>query len=543
MSTPQSTIYLLNVPNLDSTYQHSIYWDKATQTASDQANYFTGKAGKFFLAYTYLRREWSIKVNATMEEADRQGWNYLCFQNVVGGKYFYYFINKYEYINDSTIELFLEMDVLQTWYFELNLMPSFVERETVSSDKVGEHTIDEGLETGELVTRYHDTIDMGTSDMDILIMETVDGTYGRMINGVYSGLQIKAIHSSKYGALNNYLSALESAGNLDRVVAIWQYPSSLVHTVDSAYDQRIKLEVVDGLRVNSTVVLNPAVSIYSRDGYNPIKNNKLYTFPYQVLYITNNTGASAVYRLERFIAGERDDNSRWFKPEFTMFGAISPEAPVKIAPRHYENVGDMYDYGLTSASFPSCAWDSDPYKIWLAQNQSTQKVAMIDAGIKAGTGVVSALASAFTGNLLGAAGGVGVMYNGATQIANLIAQKKDMDVQPSQSRGAFSVSVNMASGRPAFEVYFKELAPEYANMIDDYFSMYGYKVNTIKTPSLNNRKWYTYVKTQGCNLSGGMPNDVSVKIKSIFDNGVTWWKSSCVMIGNYNLMADNTPNG
>lgn len=543
MSLPQSQIYIMNVANLDHSYQHSIYWDKSTQTADDQTEFFISKAGRTLSAYTYLRREWSIKVNATMDEADRQGWNYLCFRNSPTGKMFYYFINKYEYINDATIELFLEMDVLQTWYFEMNLLPSFVERETVASDKVGEHTIDEGLELGELVTRHHDTIDMGTSEMDILIMETIEGTYGRKINGVYSGLQIKAISSEKYGALNSYLSSLEASGTLDKVVAIWQYPSALVHSIEAGYNQRIKLEIVDGLRTGSTVVIDPSVVDYDTEGYNTIKNNKMYTFPFVSMYVTNNAGNSAVYRLERFISSDAmDSKNRWYKPEFTMFGAISPEAPVKIAPCHYEDVGEMYDYGITSAPFPACAWDSDPYKIWLAQNQNTQKVALTDATIKAGAGVVATLASALTGNIVGVVGGAGVGYGGVLQIENIMAQKKDMDVQPAQSRGAYSVSVNVASGRPAFEVYYKIPSPDYANAVDDYFSMYGYRVNRIKQPYLNNRKWYTYVKTQGCNLSGAMPNDVSVKIKAIFDNGITWWKSSCALIGNYNLMSDNTPN-
>ena len=64
---------------------------------------------------------------------------------------------------------------------------------------------------------------------------------------------------------------------------------------------------------------------------------------------------------------------------------------------------------------------------------------------------------------------------------------------------------------------------EYAKIIDKYFSMYGYKVNDLKLPNISGRSNWNYVKTIGCNILGDIPQEDMEKIKSIFNNGVTFW--------------------
>ena len=67
------------------------------------------------------------------------------------------------------------------------------------------------------------------------------------------------------------------------------------------------------------------------------------------------------------------------------------------------------------------------------------------------------------------------------------------------------------------------ITEEYAKIIDKYFSMYGYKVNDVKTPNITGRTNWNYVKTIGCNIVGDVPQDDMQKIKDIFNNGVTLW--------------------
>ena len=64
---------------------------------------------------------------------------------------------------------------------------------------------------------------------------------------------------------------------------------------------------------------------------------------------------------------------------------------------------------------------------------------------------------------------------------------------------------------------------EYAKIIDDYFTMYGYKVNSLKIPNITGRTYWNYVKTIGCNFEGNIPQGDLNEIKNMFNRGITLW--------------------
>ena len=71
---------------------------------------------------------------------------------------------------------------------------------------------------------------------------------------------------------------------------------------------------------------------------------------------------------------------------------------------------------------------------------------------------------------------------------------------------------------------------QFAQRIDLYFDMYGYKTNKLKIPNLNNRPNWNYVKTIGSNIiqaSGkSVPQEDMQELKAMFDNGVTLWHNT-----------------
>ena len=75
---------------------------------------------------------------------------------------------------------------------------------------------------------------------------------------------------------------------------------------------------------------------------------------------------------------------------------------------------------------------------------------------------------------------------------------------------------------------------EYAQIIDNFFSMFGYKVNLVKVPNITGRQNWNYVKTINCNFEGDIPQNDLNTIKQMFDNGVTLWHNPA-NIYNYNL--------
>lgn len=552
MSAPMTQVNICAGVRLDNRYQHTIFF--ASRVA--QQEYFAGKVVRTFPAYSHHRRNWELKVEATVEVA--QGWNYLYIVNP-GVKPYYYFINKVEYVSDTTVKLWLELDVIQTNLFEMNLLPCFVERQHTETDGVGEHTVPEGLEIGPY-WNYHIYDMADIAEMGILVLSALNIAeefdplnppplaYGSTFNGVYSGLGVYAFEGWHF--LEEKLKCLNELGRIDAIVAIWMYPKNLV-TLDEYggvivgpqyswsefnWEEKHCGYVEEVSAKSATLALYSNYSDTLFEGYTP-KNKKLFTHPYNLLYVTSNQGDKAEYKFEYFTP---QDN----KYKFNLYGAISPDAGVKLAPEAYNIPGANvnYDEGLTLANFPPCAWDSDTYKVWLAQNYNQMnhgvESAVSSALLGVGMTVAGAVATVATGGMgamagVGAIGaGVSSLYNSYNQIGGILAQKEDAKAQPPQARGTFSSTVNVASGRQTFTFYYKCIRKEYAQQIDDYFTMFGYKHNRVQVPNINARPAFTFVKTVGCKVTGGMCNEDITLIERIFDNGVTFWKNGD-QIGNY----------
>lgn len=530
MSIPQSTINVCSGVRLNSRYEHSIYF--ADRTA--QLNYFAGKVVKTFSAYSFIRKSWDLNVAATMEEA--ASWSYLYFTNTANGKRYFYFIDNIEYVNDGAVRLKLQIDVLQTYLFDddFELLPCFVEREHTLTDDPVSYTVDEGLETGELVDNevFHW---QQLNDKCILVLATINPNYtettepvpalaGRY-NGVFSGLKVWAVNGSKWADWGAQLDKLSAAGFLDGIVSMWMYPKALVQLGgENTWDDDDLCKTVDGARDAGAFLPfdEPPSKV---DGYTP-KNKKLLTYPYNFLYVSNNCGGSATYRWERF--------GIYMQPQFSTAGTLSPEGTVKMFPTSYNGLKhvdadghvsfeDNYEQGLTIGGFPTCAWDSDIYKMWLAQNQNQLNTAGGTAALTISAGAAAAVAGLATGNLAVAGAGAAAAIGGVQKIQSLLAQNKDMAIQPPQAKGGFSSNVNITAGKHTFSFYKKSVSNERARIIDDYFTMYGYRVNRVKTPNIHARKSHTYVKTIGCHIDANLCNEDATKIESIFDNGITFW--------------------
>lgn len=521
MSTPQSTIKICSGVRLNPSYEHTIYFpDK-----SSQLGYFAGKVVKTFSAYSFIRKSWDLKVEASMEEA--KTWTYLYFSNGSSGKTYFYFIKNIEYVNDLTVMLSLEIDVMQTYLFDYELLPCFVDREHASTDEVGDNTLDEGLELGELKVNFQTTIDE-LSRCCILVMSTfnpmttteeyTETVLSANYNDLFSGLGIYAVDILNYATWGEKLAKLDEYGKSDGIVSMWMYPKSLVTLAngESWSDGKLCHKVAGSnfFQLNFT-------KLTQLDGYTP-KNKKLLTYPYNFAYVSNNMGSAGVYRYERFY------NPELF--EFKVIGAISPEGGVGLLPLDYNGTTLNFEEGMTLSGYPTCAWNQDIYKLWLAQNQNQHNLGLVSAGLTIAGGIVGMV---MTGGV-GALASGGAVVSGVSQIANHLSQKADKEIQPPQAKGNFSASVNYVNDFMTFTYQQKGVDKIHAKIIDDYFDMYGYKTNQVKIPNRAVRKNWTFTKTVGCHIKGNLCTDDLVKIESIYNNGVTFWKNGD-NIGNYTL--------
>lgn len=152
--TPNSNIILLKGVPLDNSYNDTIYFaSAAAQLAWFEA--IPAARKQTFSNYTYQRvGSDAIKVGVSPDTI--YSYNYMMFKNTAyGNKWFYAFITSIDYVNDNTALVHYEIDVIQTWFFDVTLDPCYVEREHSDTDNIGDNVLPEPLN----ITEYTESIE------------------------------------------------------------------------------------------------------------------------------------------------------------------------------------------------------------------------------------------------------------------------------------------------------------------------------------------------------------------------------------------------
>lgn len=497
-------VYLLNVP-LENDYKHTLHF-----TSRDtQYNYFESKIKHQFNDFTYQRKDNTIRVPMHFDSVYQC--NYVMYKNQhYSNKWFYAFITDMEYINDECTKITIETDVIQTWYFDYVVKPSFVEREHVSDDTVGLHTVPELLETGEYKCNGSFT-DQLLEKTTLVIGTTVnlhgENVKGGLYNGIYSALKY---YSGTPTTINDFIHTLTvgngdgfEGGKADAINCVFMAPEFLVSDVTLEVGHSETVKYFD-------VIREKTVSI---DDYFP-RNNKLLTFPYNYLLVSNNNGGSSIYKYE-FFDGENCD--------FRVQGTITPGCSIRLYPMNYKGIGHNYEEGLNLGKYPICNWNTDVYTNWLTQNSVNIGLDIATAGIQIVGGVVGGIVSGGAGLAVGGASAL----SGVSQVANTLAQVYTQSFTPPQSKGNTNCGDVITSAKlNTFTYYQMSIRKEYAEIIDSYFDMFGYKVNIVKQPNKEHRTRYWFTKTIDVNIDGSIPNNDLQKIKDCYNNGITFWRNA-----------------
>lgn len=526
-------VYLLAVP-LEKDYTHTLYFG----SASEQQSYFQSKrTGKEYTDFSYQRKDGVIRVPAHIDDLIAAGCNYVMYQNAAySNRWFYAFIEDMEYINDGRTDVKIRTDCVQTWMFDITVKPSFVEREHAASDEIGDHTIDEGLETGEFSVNSMYSLNYG-SEMAVIIGVTRDPETmlicgGGKYSGIYSGVKYYAFSEMDSVAIENFI-AKYGEGHADSIVIMFLAPRYLAAAGDEQFTSgtAVKETGVDlGVAINKvtqgTVFAQEVTHEFSDgkvDGYTP-RNKKLLCHPYRYLLVTNNAGASAVYKYERFFIEGSGGSKTMIEPAFVVKGCLTPGCSVRLFPDNYNGSNSLnYDEGLTMGKFPILNWTSDAYTNWLTQNSVN-----IGVQIVSGVGqIVAGAAIALASGGLGTAVGGGSVVGGVTQITNTLTQIHQQSFAPPQVKGNLnSGDVNTSIRKNTFIFYTMSVKKEMAAVLDEYFDMYGYKCHRVKIPEKAHRAAYWYTKTIDANIVGNIPQGDLQVIKDCYNRGITFWRNT-----------------
>lgn len=523
---PNSKIILLKNCPLDTTYDHTIYFYDTT----GQYNYFYGLRKYSFTEQTYQRLNRGVLRIARVAD-DLYDCNYLMFQNSsYGNKWFYAFINKVEYINNSVSEITYQIDVMQTWYFDYTLDRCFVEREHSLTDNVGENLVPENIGLGEYVYRpvglFQQYFAPGISNYYIIIacsetFNTQTNTWvpatGSMYCGVYSGVQY--LWFDNVNDANTWVAKFTQDNKADSIIAIFMMPRAFFQTVDGV----IQVPVNAPASVSGTISRINSFADGTGDSYTP-RNNKLLTYPYNCISCISSEGDEHDYKWEFLNSGQSGFT-------FSLFGTVNTVPEFMIIPQQYNSATFDFSNSMYIGSSPQCAYTIDSYRAWVAQRKYTLKNEF-------GRELMQTVGGAFYGVASG--GDFRQGFRGLQAQKATLAEMEQAKTLPASTRSRNTDVMALGVGWFGFNFYRKQIRPQFARIIDDYFDRYGYATNRNKIPNRYARENWTYTKTQSCTITGSVPADDAKAICAIYDNGITFWANGN-NVGNYSL--SNRPMG
>lgn len=532
LTAPNTEIYLLKTPiELDNNNQLSF------ASAEAQHTYFAGCPKLNISDATFQRKDEFIRYPANMESV--LDYNYCMYRNKShGNKWFYAFVTGVEWLSENSCAISIKTDVWQTWQFSLTWHPCFVEREHVDDDTFGKHTIPEGIEYGDYIENDWTVVDLDSALNECYVvvqvsdlckgMETILSGSTRVYNGVPQGcwligIPIYVASQYDFNSLDNFIRCFDDWNKADAIVSMFIIPGKMVsgsviartYSIDGSdgttgkwqFDAFEIPQTTSATNIGDTSISMPTAI----DGYTP-KNNKVLCSPYSYLLVSNNYGSNVSYAWELFAS----------TPTFTCLGAITQGCDIKLIPKNYRLVSDSltanYDYAVSCAKFPMLSWNSDYYLNWVAVNSRYMEV---QATLTPLEWVGNVIGGMFTGDFSGAISStVGV----GKQVADLLQQERQAKMTPDSAKGNLTGGdLTYTLDRTTFTLHKITIREEYAKMIDDYFTAYGYKINRLKTPNYTCRTYWNYVKTVGCNVTANAPQEDIEEIRKLFDRGITIW--------------------
>lgn len=355
---PNTTIYLLkNIP-LNKSYEHTVYYpDKDAQAQAFM------KYKKYTLTdYSYQRSQLGT-IRVALKYEQLIDCNYLMFKNTnFENKWFYAFITGIGYVSNDVTDVYYDLDVMQTWCYDYEFMPTFVDRQHSKTDALYENTQPEGLELGATYGYaqklfFQPLNSPSSTSSTYLILATTSPTGTHPSPSTSSGVVL-----SLYQHVGNQADTIAQVkqfinnGLEDNIVAIYNCPPD------------------DKMNIAKEFKRTPTLGSYSP------RNYKLLTYPYCFLSCYNHLGQTLELQYENFrIHNSTSAPTDFDYPyHFEVVSIRSPQPQSTLTVRYYlTSTGTSFAYYiLTYNVYPTGAISGDAFKVWLAQNKNTYSASL-----------------------------------------------------------------------------------------------------------------------------------------------------------------------
>lgn len=531
------------------------------KTETEQRAFFNSHVEFRLEDATFQRADMTIRYSGKYDDIINM--NYGFFKNFIKtdtDKIYYFFITHVTYLNENACDISIKIDVWQTYLFDYTFGQSFVERQHVSNDTIGANTINENLETGEYIgnplnatevlCNANEWLDsyvcIGVSEVLDLMLYDPSHEY----NGVYSGVTYFIFPT--FADATKYLVRGNKVFGGEEVVSMFMLPHALsgydgtppFRDYIDAISKEVLFKYVD-VKPSSTIRDITDIKVFQPnniDGYTP-RNNKLLTYPYMFFTLSNNVGTSSVYKYELFT--KTDGYCK-----FDIKGAMGVGCSIYAEPYKYaiglaspDTTGlpaDTFMYSVSAGKTPQCAWTNNNYMNYVAKNGTNLMVEGAAGIIGAFTGVLGARNLA-TGAITHPNTGLIYQYDiasGLSKTAGALATLYGESTVPDTAYNGGNQGDYLYADRKSFTINKRSIKREFAIIIDDFFTMYGYRINRNIVPNFKTRKYFNFLKTIECKIkTNKIPQMYLDELMEIFNIGVTIWHDYNKM---YDYSVDNS---
>lgn len=577
--------FLTGVP-FDNSYAHTRWF----QSKSQQYSYFKRfeKFVRTFNNFQKINGRYFIDLKANVE--DTMDLNYLMFKNSqYSNKWFYCFITNVQSLNKNVTRIYFEVDVIQTWRFDISFKKSFIAREHENQSN-NWNVLPEGIGVGneyEIISEYN-VKPLPFYFMVVCVKERFDIDYESQL---YDG----TFHGSP-NTLSYYFIpvpySIEGAGPLPPYRIRWD--GSNWHNVDIANVRRLfhelrgndkapknivsifitdflpfDFKLVDGSTFDYTIDgafythiskdvgvfclaeninLNKTLDKYVGNVFSDINESasKLRYYPYTVIEMSDGRGNVVNYKPEGLKVVNGNIN-------LTFLGSIYFTNWVAYAMQGYNKNSKLTRGDLLA----NALINSDPQDIAVLDDKTTAylqgaknsleaqkntwgtdlKYQKISNTIRGATSVanIGANAAMKNPNPTSYIDDVGNTTQSFTnymkagedyqnKVAEQNAMLEDIGNQPpSMIKQGSNGNASAGNDLLGVRITIKRVREDYLQKARWYFHVFGYKSNAFKVPNLYTRQYFNYIQTTMCNVQCNFYNEDILRIKSIFDSGITLW--------------------
>lgn len=549
-----SELILCSNIRLDKEYSNVIDYSEADMLSLCRTNKIGGDNN-----YSFIRNEGYLYTSVPYGTA--LGSNYIAFQNPdYSNKWFFAFVDDVRYEGENSTKISYTIDYFSTWFRNLTIDDCLVLREHTNDDTIGANTVPENIDIGDVIAEDQ-TIETSFNSYYLVIETDYDMNNDKDYNTIffyngeflshYIGLFPFTMEDNQtnrfwVGEAMKYFAGTIVKRRADFIKNIYVIPQAIIPTgdverIDATYhilpgDTGTQVSYYK-IKTNPTNAYSPSwfnlniPKLTAFSDYTNVKNNKLYCYPYNYLYVTNNVGNSKIYRYEDF----KDSTNATFQ----FVGSWQIGASGRLIPRNYKILTapqtgaiDNCDEALPLGKYPTFNWTSDAFTNWLTQNGVNMVTGTFAGGLATAGMIGGAVATAGASVPLA----LGFASSTSGTYFNNLGTLIEASLQPNIEGGLNTSDASYSADLITF--VFKRMRPkaEYLKIIDDYFSAVGYKTNRMKIPNITGRTYWNYVEISSADSigHGSIPSEALNTINEIFHKGVTIWHNHG-NIGNYEL--------